>query len=68
MSSRTSADVAIFLMECEEDGIETDYIPEWARARLSGVEADLETRATKLQCIRGFGEFATRIERTVYCG
>jgi hypothetical protein len=66
-SSKTSAAVAIFLMECEEDGVETDYIPEWARARLSGVDADLESRVMTMQCIRGVGESATRIERTVYC-
>jgi hypothetical protein len=66
-SSKTSAAVAIFLMECEEDGVETDYIPEWARVRLSGIDADLESRVMKLQCIRGVGEFAARIERTMYC-
>ena len=53
-------------MECEEDGVETDYIPEWARGRLSGIDADLESHVMKLECIRGVGESATRIERTVY--
>ena len=45
-------------MEVEEEGIETDFIPEWARARLSGIEVNTETGQARVSCIRGTGESA----------
>ncbi|KAL2068850.1 hypothetical protein VTL71DRAFT_15188 [Oculimacula yallundae] len=57
--SHTSADIATFLMDTEEEGVETAYIPEWARARLSGIVANQENISLHIHCIRGFGENAT---------
>ncbi|KAF8864745.1 hypothetical protein BDZ45DRAFT_669119 [Acephala macrosclerotiorum] len=67
-SSEPSVDVAEFLMDVEEEGIDTEYIPEWARARLSGVDADLELRTIKLHCIRGVGADAEHREQLRYYG
>jgi len=67
-SSDGSVDVATFLMEVEEEDVETEYIPEWARARLSGVHADMELRTLRLQCIRGVGKCAVTRERTQHYG
>ena len=64
--SYTSADIARFLMEVEEEGVETDHIPEWARARLSGVIADQEKRSLHLHCIRGVGENTTQRDSLRY--
>ncbi|KAH7336354.1 hypothetical protein BKA65DRAFT_32566 [Rhexocercosporidium sp. MPI-PUGE-AT-0058] len=64
--SQTSADIAQFLMEVEEEGVETADIPEWARARLSGVIADLEKRSLHLYCIRGVGENTTQRDSLRY--
>jgi len=50
------ADTVLFLREIEEGGVEIDYIPEWARARLTGIDSNLEERAAHLRCIRGVGE------------
>ncbi|KAE8453524.1 hypothetical protein EG329_010385 [Mollisiaceae sp. DMI_Dod_QoI] len=67
-SSEPSVDVATFLMDVEEEGIETEYIPEEARARLSGVDADLDLRTLRLHCIRGLGKHAVHIEQLRYYG
>ena len=53
--SNPSVHVSKFLMEVEEDGIETDFIPEWARARLTGIEVNTETGQARVRCIRGTG-------------
>ena len=53
-----SVHVSKFLMEVEEDGIETEFIPEWARARLSGIEVNTELGQAKVWCIRGTGQSA----------
>ena len=66
--SEATAEVARFLMEVEEEGVATEYIPEWARARLCGVDGDLEKRTMHLQCIRGVGEFATHKEVVRHLG
>lgn len=65
-SSEPSVDVATFLMDVEEEGVETEYIPEWARARLSGVNADMEEKTLRLQCIRGVGKRAVHKEQMRY--
>jgi hypothetical protein len=49
--SQMCADTVLFLVEMEEDGVETDYIPEWVRARLTGIDANLEERTAHLRCI-----------------
>jgi hypothetical protein len=56
--SNPSVHVSKFLMELEEDGIETYFIPEWARARLSGIEINTETGQARVCCTRGTGESA----------
>jgi len=47
-----------FLMEVEEEGIESEFIPEWARARLTGIEVNTETGQARVRWIRGAGEWA----------
>lgn len=64
-SSDGSVDVANFLMEVEEEGVETEYIPEWARARLSGIDANVEAMTLRLQCIRGVGSRAENREKMI---
>jgi hypothetical protein len=49
------ADGARFIMENEEDDVETEYIPESARARLVRVEVDVERRLAHIQCVQGIG-------------
>src|SRR6266487_1714055 len=56
--SQMCADTVVFLVEVEGNGVETDYIPEWARARPTGVDANLEERTAHLPSIRGVGESA----------
>lgn len=56
--SDTSADVAKFLMEVEEEGVETDYIPEQSRARLTAIHSNVEKKTAHLFCVRGTGENA----------
>lgn len=53
--SRRVADGARFIMETEEEGIETEYIPESVRARLVRIEVDVERRLAHIQCLRGIG-------------
>lgn len=55
----TTADVAQFLMEVEEEGAETEFLPENKRARLVGIEADPEARTGLLHAARGVGENVT---------
>ncbi|TVY22458.1 hypothetical protein LHYA1_G009072 [Lachnellula hyalina] len=56
------ADVARFNMETEEDGVGTEYIPEWARVRLTGLDIiEKEWRGT-LHGIRGVGDSAVHIQ------
>lgn len=47
-------------MNVEEEGVETEYVPEWARARLLEVSyyEDEKVRTVRTACIRGVGEDA----------
>jgi hypothetical protein len=58
--SDTSADVARFLMEVEEDGVETDYIPEESRARLTAIHSNMEEKTAHIFCVRGTGANAVQ--------
>ncbi|TVY78303.1 Beauvericin cluster-specific repressor BEA4 [Lachnellula suecica] len=60
--SLISADMARFIMETEESGVETEYIPDWARVRLGGVEIVAEEHKGTMHCVRGVGESAVHIE------
>lgn len=62
MGSTSAADVARFIMEVEEEGVEGNWIPEWARARITGIDVNREERVARLQCVRGTGEWAVRRE------
>lgn len=55
--STSTAQISEWLMEIEEDGVETGYIPEWARARLIQVEFDegKEVRRVSVKAVRGVG-------------
>jgi hypothetical protein len=66
--SETSADVAKWIVEVEEDGVETESIPEWARARLSVIDASLEKKTAHLYCIRGVGKSLTHKDTLRYWG
>jgi hypothetical protein len=46
-------DVARLMMEVEEDGVETDVIPGWARVKLLCVEVNLDDRTALVHCNRG---------------
>ncbi|CCU82634.1 hypothetical protein similar to C6 zinc finger domain-containing protein [Blumeria hordei DH14] len=65
--STGSAIIAIWLMEVEENGVEGDFIPEWARAKLTAMVADFDNRTLHLCCIRGTGENATYIQTNRSC-
>jgi hypothetical protein len=56
--SDTSADVAQFLMEVEEEGVDTYFIPEQARARLTAIHSNVEEKTAFIFCVRGTGENA----------
>lgn len=56
--SNPSVHVLKFLTEVEEEGVETEFIPEWARARLTGIEVNTETGQARVRCRRGTGESA----------
>lgn len=62
--SRRVADGARFIMETEEEGVETEYVPESARARLVGIEVDVERREAHIQCVKGIGPSAV-LKRSV---
>jgi len=49
IGSTSAADVARFIMEVEE-GVEGNWIPEWARARIIGIHVSREERVARLQC------------------
>jgi hypothetical protein len=46
-------------MDIKEEGMETDYIPEFTRARLVRIEVDMERSQAYIQCVKGFGESVT---------
>lgn len=56
--SLVCADLARFILETEEEGVETERIPEWARARLTGVDTVEENCKGTLHCVRGVGDSA----------
>ena len=56
--SNPSVHVSNFLMEVEEEGVEGEFIPEWARARLTGIEVNTETGQARVTCVRGTGQSA----------
>ncbi|TVY15412.1 hypothetical protein LARI1_G007646 [Lachnellula arida] len=60
--SLVCADVARFKLETEEDGVETDHIPEWARVRLTGVDVTEKEWKGTLHGIRGVGDSAVLIQ------
>jgi hypothetical protein len=60
--SLVCADAVRFIIETEEEGVETDFIPEWARVRLSGVDIVEEEWKGTLHCIRGVGGSAVHIQ------
>lgn len=62
--SRRVADPARFIMEIEEEGVETDYIPESATTRLIKVDVDVKKRQVHVQCIHGIGTTAV-VESTL---
>lgn len=66
--SETCTDVAKWILEVEEDGVETEHIPEWARARLSSIDANLETKTAHLYCVRGVGDYLTHKDTVRYWG
>jgi hypothetical protein len=56
-SSSSTAQISEWLMEIEEEGVETEYIPEWARTRLVHVDID-EGKGfgrVSVKCLRGIG-------------
>jgi hypothetical protein len=63
--SAHAADVAKFVMQVEEEGIETDYIPEWARVSSFEVDIQMSTGIVYLSCLRGVGEAAVTVEGTL---
>jgi hypothetical protein len=58
--STSTAEISEWLMEIEEEGVETGAIPEWARARLVEVKLDegKEVRRVSVKCVRGVGNGA----------
>jgi hypothetical protein len=53
--SRRMADCARFVMKTEEGDVETDFIPEAARARLFSIDVDVEKRKAVIKCLQGVG-------------
>jgi len=60
--SLVCADMARFKMETEEDGVETEYTPEWARVTLTGVDVIEEEWKGTLHGIRGVSDSAVHIK------
>jgi hypothetical protein len=56
------ADVAKFIMQVEEEGIETEFIPEWARVRSFRIDIQMHTGRVHLTCLRGVGDSAATVE------
>ncbi|KAG9238755.1 hypothetical protein BJ875DRAFT_14408 [Amylocarpus encephaloides] len=57
-----AADVARLVMQVEEEGVETDFIPEWARVRSFSIDIKMETGIAHLTCLRGVGDSAVRVK------
>jgi hypothetical protein len=53
--SRRVADAVQFLMDTEEEGVETDFIPEYARARFVRIEVEVEKHQAFIECMKGVG-------------
>ncbi|KAE8442028.1 hypothetical protein EG329_003929 [Mollisiaceae sp. DMI_Dod_QoI] len=55
--SLSTAQLGSWLMTIEEEGVESEYIPEWARARLLQVDyyQDKKMRTIRTACVRGIG-------------
>lgn len=51
--SRRVADGARHMVRTEEEGAETEYIPEYSRTRLVRIEVDVERRLAHIQCVWG---------------
>lgn len=49
-------------MQVEEEGVETDFIPEFARVRSLEMNCKMDTGMVQLICHRGFGDLAVRVE------
>ncbi|KAH6679411.1 hypothetical protein B0J14DRAFT_296996 [Halenospora varia] len=60
--STTNAEAGRILVDLEEEGVETDFIPEWARVDIIGVKMCQETETVRLTYIRGAGDTAERHE------
>lgn len=56
--SKRVADGARFILETEEESVETEFIPETARARLVRMDVDVEKRQAYIQCVQGIGTAA----------
>lgn len=56
------ADVGKFVMQVEEEGVKTDFIPEWARVRSLEMNCKMDTGIVHLVCHRGFGGSVVRFE------
>ncbi|CZR64327.1 uncharacterized protein PAC_14225 [Phialocephala subalpina] len=58
--SLSTAQLGSWLMNVEEEGVDTEYVPEWARARLLEVcyYEDEKMRTVRTACIRGVGDEA----------
>jgi hypothetical protein len=56
------ADVAKFIMQVEEEGVETEYVPEWARVKSFEIDIHMNTGMVHLTCHRGVGESAVAVE------
>ena len=63
--SSHAADVAKFVMQVEEEGVETDFIPEWARVKSFGIDIQMNTGIVRLSCLRGVGGAAVTVEGTM---
>jgi hypothetical protein len=49
------AEIGQWIVGVEEEGMERDFIPEYARVRLTKVEADIPAKRAKLECARKAG-------------
>jgi hypothetical protein len=61
------AEMSDFHMRAEEEGVDTEFIPESARVRSTGLVINQQRRVGRLQLIRGTKETGeTRLEATVH--
>jgi hypothetical protein len=58
------AEIGECMMKLEEDGVETEHIPEEARVRLKHVNMNIAERMLTVECVRGHEEEES-IERAV---